>query len=763
MLLPAVRYRRMARRPIGRLKPFPETKRRAAGGFCGRAKGVFVMDGSYSERAPLATANGPKGAAWDTMRVEMNWLVHRQKHPTLDGVHDASFRAAAVHQFEAATAKAVDFTTVAAGLAVLSDDRPPLIGIGYFPREGSVARGLDFDNCRDPVTGEITDPNVREILSWAESYAEVSPSGRGIRIWFASSTEGEVDYHIERNGFGATGCEKRYYTFTGNHLPGSPREILPAPRSLARVLELAGATQFSRHTGNRQRITAPSLEILREAVNALPNDGDHFYDYEPYIGVCHAIKGAAVGTEFEEDARELLRDFCVRWEHSAGEPAAIAEADRVWESIHSPNNDFASLMAILADKVPDAAARIRDMVAKEEFAAVTSRFVLEPVHPFDPTRIPPRKWLYGRHVIGGHISMVVAPGGSGKTALLMAEALAMATGRELLIGDKPHHALKVWYHNAEDDLDDVRRLLAAAMAHHRISHDEIGDRLFLTSGRDLSLKLAGLARGTAELQRPAIDFLIDRVRSAGVDVLILDPLAALHTLPENANDAANVLMSGLREVCHATGVAIILSHHSSKQAALDMGAAGAAGSRGASAWTDAARSVRQIVKMKKEEATRLKVPADEHWRYCRIDNGKANLAPAQNARWVKLVSVDLGNATADWQADHVQAVEAWTPANIETSADDLTKALAAIEMADEADRRENKTSKRWVGRVVASALNIIDQQGWKATAADVLKELAARGQIEVYESKGGDRHSYDFVRAVAAPVDSWLDESVAEE
>ena len=43
-----------------------------------------------------------------------------------------------------------------------------------------------------------------------------------------------------------------------------------------------------------------------------------------------------------------------------------------------------------------------------------------------------REWVYGRHYIRKFLSVTVAGGGTGKTALTMAEAVAMATGRNLL-------------------------------------------------------------------------------------------------------------------------------------------------------------------------------------------------------------------------------------------------------------------------------------------------------------------------------------------
>ena len=69
-------------------------------------------------------------------------------------------------------------------------------------------------------------------------------------------------------------------------------------------------------------------------------------------------------------------------------------------------------------------------------------------------------------MIAPFIAFLVAPGGAGKSALVMVEAVAMASGMELLPGEKPVRAMRVWLHNAEDDLDEMHRRLAAVLKHY---------------------------------------------------------------------------------------------------------------------------------------------------------------------------------------------------------------------------------------------------------------------------------------------------------
>ena len=59
-------------------------------------------------------------------------------------------------------------------------------------------------------------------------------------------------------------------------------------------------------------------------------------------------------------------------------------------------------------------------------------FVLRPFKLIDGMALPPREFLFGKHYQRRTVSGTVAPGGTGKSSLVMVEAIAMATGRNLL-------------------------------------------------------------------------------------------------------------------------------------------------------------------------------------------------------------------------------------------------------------------------------------------------------------------------------------------
>src|SRR5262249_19513720 len=68
------------------------------------------------------------------------------------------------------------------------------------------------------------------ILALAETYAEYSPSGKGIRLIARGKIEKSIAHRLSSVEAYRDG---RYLTITGNHIPGTPTSIDHAPRTLA--------------------------------------------------------------------------------------------------------------------------------------------------------------------------------------------------------------------------------------------------------------------------------------------------------------------------------------------------------------------------------------------------------------------------------------------------------------------------------------------------------------------------------------------------
>lgn len=225
--------------------------------------------------------SGPTGEVWERAKAERNWLLFLlqtevrdgkeklAKKPTLDGCTVVDRQEAARHTFDDAMAAACAQNM----LADVTSGKPGSVILGYFPRPGAAMYGLDFDNCLDPKTGEVTDANVAQILGTAESYTEISPSGTGLRIWIATPSDGRaikrrVAHLPRRAGMETSGIGGNAFTFTGRQFPGAPNQITPAPRSFDAVMKAAEESRSASVAESRGAWDCPLEDIHPDDVRA---------------------------------------------------------------------------------------------------------------------------------------------------------------------------------------------------------------------------------------------------------------------------------------------------------------------------------------------------------------------------------------------------------------------------------------------------------------------------------------------------------------
>lgn len=102
------------------------------------------------------------------------------------------------------------------------DTDPRLKGIGFVFSEADPLTGIDFDHCRDAVSGKIS-PVVLEWILRLNSYSEISISGTGVHVI--------VNARLSAAGCRRNGIEmydrRRFFVFTGQHLDGTPLTVEP--------------------------------------------------------------------------------------------------------------------------------------------------------------------------------------------------------------------------------------------------------------------------------------------------------------------------------------------------------------------------------------------------------------------------------------------------------------------------------------------------------------------------------------------------------
>ena len=211
----------------------------------------------------------------------------------------------------------------------------------------------------------------------------------------------------------------------------------------------------------------------------------------------------------------------------------IMDADRVAKAARAKGH---AELAAAADALSDAAlmgddtagpwatyaaerTRLREIEAEKAASPTLAPWKIE-----TDAEITPRRFVHGKDYIRRFLSVTIAPGGRGKSGLLLAEAVAMACGSDVY--GRPYKLLRVLYYNGEDPQEEIDRRVRAILKYRGLSAAALGDRLFTCSGRDKPLKLAEVRDGRPMIRDDA-KRLEALIRSHGIDVAIFDPFVWL--------------------------------------------------------------------------------------------------------------------------------------------------------------------------------------------------------------------------------------------
>jgi putative DNA primase/helicase len=128
---------------------------------------------------------------------------------------------------------------------------------------GADVQGIDLDDCRDPVTGKLNEFSI-EVLSKVKGYAEVSPSGTGIKLFAKTNLDGsrtkkEIGVELYREG--------RYFTVTGRLLNDKHLDLSGEVQTIDWLIEKVWGESMS---GGVMTGDAADLEL---ALYRAPMDG----------------------------------------------------------------------------------------------------------------------------------------------------------------------------------------------------------------------------------------------------------------------------------------------------------------------------------------------------------------------------------------------------------------------------------------------------------------------------------------------------------
>jgi len=481
------------------------------------------------------------------------------------GVHGGPKDRANLSTFDIAKATAIKQGYNGVGLAILEDF-------------GLVA--LDFDNCVDS-DGQLH-PTVQQIAS--ESYAEFSPSGKGVRAFFHGNLGNRKDPHSEPFGL-ETFSTKGFVTVTGDVLPivelvGNTDFIAPLTSSVNDLcLERFGNHPPKGAVTTENKPVGLTRGQIEEALSVLPDDQS--YDDWLKVGMAlhHEFSGSDDGfnmwddwsqaspkyttreynwerwvsfghyTERQATARSLVR---MANEHGAhiilDGPASMDEFEDLGNGPERTDTGGADDTGFA-----DISGQPQETVAKKQrFDKVQLGKFAKGAHP---------GWIIKNVLPKGELAVLFGESGSGKSFAILDMVAAIARGVPWR-GHKVKQG-RVAYIAAEG-AGGFRKRAIAYGARQGIDIDDI-DFFVIPDAPNLLLREDALA--IAKSLGPC-------------SVIVIDTLA--QTTPggnENAGEDMGKALAHCKGIARATGAMVILVHHSGKDAS--KGARGWSGLRAA--------------------------------------------------------------------------------------------------------------------------------------------------------------------------------------
>ena len=433
------------------------------------------------------------------------------------------------------------------------------VGLALLPDFNVTA--LDFDRC---VIGGQLHPEVEAIA--ATSYAEWSPSGKGVRVLLRGLL-------FNRKSFeGAYGFEtfstKGFVTVTGNRLDicdllGNENTVSPIGEE---VMDLV-RKRFTRADGPATSHDDPVLGLtpaqIEQGLEHLDPDTGHDEWLQVGMALHHETRGEGFDywCDWSERSakfpgRDILRQ---RWD-SFGKGAGPVVTGKSF--VHLANEHGASLAGGAHASAEDFEVLVTETVEAAKASGKPLRFQFEPVHTFASATASP--WIVKGVLPQSGLAVIYGASGAGKSFVVLDLALAIAQGRPWR-GRKVRQG-RVAYVAAEG-ADGFRKRLAAYAQHHKV---------------DLTQVPVSVLNGAPNLMllEDAKDLAAGVLAAGDTSVIVVDTLA--QTTPganENAGEDMGKALGHCKRLHELTGALVVLIHHSGKDQA--KGARGWSGLRAA--------------------------------------------------------------------------------------------------------------------------------------------------------------------------------------
>ncbi len=370
--------------------------------------------------------------------------------------------------------------------------------------------------------------------------------------------------------------------------------------------------------------------------------------------------------------------------------------------------------------------------AQEQAEAIVVEAPPEPSFTMEAPEMlpPPRQWLLGKKVERGQLSVVQAPPGSGKTAVVIATAMSMASGTQILFDDTPAGPQKVVYWNGEDTSTEIGRRIVACAQVYKLTSKNLETHLRVISTQATPLHLVIYDEGHPSANPAVVAALKDSLADFDADVLVIDPLATIHGVDASRSVEMKMVRAILGTLARELGIAIVLVTHGDKD--------------GAGVFQGSARHVTTLKPMDGVMGNRYSIHGSQWHRYLRLTTSKSNNEAQPIDRWIELSPVNIGNGDDTYSGgDRVAVAQRW---DVRTDNDLVTRMATAIELlrhewtrdvAQEADRlvREDKQARNhWFGAVLSDAFELPWRRGEKVVDLNAEEQMNRQTVVDLIDA-----------------------------
>lgn len=490
---------------------------------------------------------------WAPWRAVLN--VKKQKYDKIPHRADRP-------EYGISTAKPEQWFSYQVALDAFHNNPDKFAGIGYVMTGPHGVIGIDLDNC---VTDGQIAPWAAEVIAQLDSYTEISPSGKGLRVLSLGELPSDWNNHdvgIEVYG----GNEARFLTVTGEQVAGSPTNLRNSRDGVLKALEARYAKE--RRKADVIDLNMPDIldDLLVPSIDSLdiPYTARDFLTTGTHSGdrsralfsaavalyaagladdeVFSVLAGSAPALETALDHRRqdhdrallyLWREHCCKGKARASELRAISI------------DDF--------DVVPNDA---------PSPAAKQPRFRVQSTTEFLQRK--PMHWIIKSILPQADLCVLFGDSGSGKTFFTLDMVGAIARGIEWR-GKKVKQGRVVYI--CAEGAGGFRNRLCAYAHQNGIASDD--------------LQIGVIPDAPNFMEKTDIKDVLAAVATFGkTDVIVVDTFAqVMPGANENAGEDVGRALAHCKALARASSALVILVHHTGKDAS--RGARGWSGLRGA--------------------------------------------------------------------------------------------------------------------------------------------------------------------------------------